>query len=413
MIPDVLISKYLDSELSIEEDIEFRAMLAADPEAREAFDTAVLLHIAMRCEDDTTVPADVEARVLAFIDSAPMYARNAQVPHFTSSVRGLKARGVRAGRVMATAGLLLVLALPLGDQFLNLQGGLVQSERIESTDRATSQITSVNPIIANNAPVITDERTLDVVIVEDAHADASDDQRAQFVAPSLHSLFASSDLPISAVASGTAAKSKIMLVDDPSIDVLVTTSFSQSVTSPTAGAVTTVAAGIGYAVASNTFVGMELGSTQYTRTNETTGLVSDNGASAITVVPIATSARTDESGQLAKVTLESNTSPRYRTEVHTSLNPEGTLWGAAFVQHSVLKTGILSLNGRLGAGVGEDGMLTYGRMQAECNLFSGVSLTVGAEARYSPFRTGVVGGQPMARAYGTVISALYGLQVRL
>jgi hypothetical protein len=482
MIPDVLISKYLDGELSLEEDIQFRAMLGSDPEAREAFDAAVLLHIAMRCEDDTTVPVDVEERVLAFIDASPMYAKHAASSlseqhelkssadnNFTSiktqastSARGRRARGLQTGRVqarrvLAAAALLLVMALPFGDQFLNIQDALVQLDKVESTDGsslsvpqgASQERSVVARTVAQRASIGTSEiaepilapidspdagsiaaansfastnsiasanssaSTNSFASVRDTKAESSSIRPSAYVAPSLNSLFASTDLPAAATSTGTHEKSARIAVDEAAIDVLVTTSFSQSVASPTEGAVTTVAAGIGYGVSTSTFVGMELGSTQYTRTNETNGLVDDNGTKIIADIPSTRAARVDHIGRLSKVTAEPNFSPRYRTEVHTSLSPEGTLWGAAFIQHSVIKTSLISMNGRVGAGVGEDGMLTYGRMQAECNLFSSVSLTIGAEARYSPFRTGVNGGQPMARKYGTVISALYGLQVRL
>ena len=153
MIPDVLISKYLDGDLSLEEDVEFRAMLAADPNAREAFDSAVLLHIAMRCEDVTTVPSDVEESVLAFIANAPLTVCAQDQSMRSSSFRGLHSNSQRGGlsaytdtdllsfgrgletrgaahaapvvrsgvrRVMAAAAMLLVLALPFGDQFLGV-----------------------------------------------------------------------------------------------------------------------------------------------------------------------------------------------------------------------------------------------------------------------------------------------------
>ena len=441
MIPDVLISKYLDGELSLEEDIEFRAMLGADPEARDAFDSAVLLHIAMRCEDDTVVPADVEDRVLAFIDNAPLFAReyNTLPPTSAALGKGLKARGNASRRMMAVAALLLLIALPLGDQLFRLdtligdnatsvtrpiadvqtdntpngvvlrEGGSIAHKKTRANEMTLGPTVAAEPVLAKG-PTVAAEPVLakgPTVAAEPVLA------KGPTVVPTLHSLFSSKDIPVVADARGQEPKASLISVDAPSIEVLVSTSFSQSFTSPTAGVVTTVAAGIGYAVSTNTFVGMEMGSTQYTRTNETSGLVPDNTSAATADARRHASKQQDASGQLAKVTVESNTSPRYRTEIHTSVSPEGTVWGAAFVQHSILKTGMLALNGRVGAGVGEDGMLSYGRMQAEYVVFSGVSLTIGAEARYSPFRTGVVGGQTMARTYGTVISALYGLQVRL
>ena len=68
MIIEQLISNYLDGDLSPEQDQELRELVAADPAARKLFDEAVLVHIAMRCEDETEVPEDLRADVFSQIE---------------------------------------------------------------------------------------------------------------------------------------------------------------------------------------------------------------------------------------------------------------------------------------------------------------------------------------------------------
>jgi len=103
----------------------------------------------------------------------------------------------------------------------------------------------------------------------------------------------------------------------------------------------------------------------------------------------------------------------YFRQTSVSMNSEQMVWGAAFLQQSIMNAGGLAVQGRAALGAGEDGMLAYGRIQGEYKLYRSVSLTVGAEARYVPFRTNAIGGVSTSSSYGAIYSLLYGVQIRL
>jgi anti-sigma factor RsiW len=76
-----LISKYLDGELSYQEDIELREILANDPEAKATFEEYVEMdYILKKDAQDTSLPKDlkdsVEDQVLMRIMSQTPYDSN-------------------------------------------------------------------------------------------------------------------------------------------------------------------------------------------------------------------------------------------------------------------------------------------------------------------------------------------------
>ena len=74
---EVLITKYLDGELTAVEDRELRQLLSQNPEAKNAFDLSVSLHHALRKDAHLTVPSpqlvrETEERVLMSILNNPV-----------------------------------------------------------------------------------------------------------------------------------------------------------------------------------------------------------------------------------------------------------------------------------------------------------------------------------------------------
>ncbi|RPI68378.1 MAG: hypothetical protein EHM43_05095, partial [Ignavibacteriae bacterium] len=114
MILEHLITAYLDGELTPEQDRELRQNLAADPSAREAFDAAVLIHIALRCEDRTLPPPDLRASVFEAVDAI------ATEESRLAGTTGVATRPIRLGNRTTTllACLLLVFSVPVADREL-------------------------------------------------------------------------------------------------------------------------------------------------------------------------------------------------------------------------------------------------------------------------------------------------------
>ncbi len=63
---DILVSKYLDGSLSAEEDRALRTILSENPIAKEQFNMAVSLHIAMKDEPEI----DIDDKVLLATENA-------------------------------------------------------------------------------------------------------------------------------------------------------------------------------------------------------------------------------------------------------------------------------------------------------------------------------------------------------
>jgi hypothetical protein len=85
------------------------------------------------------------------------------------------------------------------------------------------------------------------------------------------------------------------------------------------------------------------------------------------------------------------------------------MWATAFYEHKLFSLNDLSVNGRVAAGVAEDGLLGYGRLMGEWKLGGVASIIAGAEARTMPFRTAGASG---TTTYGSVVTLLTGIHFR-
>lgn len=436
MILDVLISRYLDGELTPEEDAELRSLIAADIEAKEAFDAAILLHIAMRCEDDTVVPDDVREDTLAALD-----VRMAALPVRTSRTRSYRA-------MAALAVTFLVLCLPFGDTYRNLgrdswnevaqqteQNSTIRqreresgsggprlqphgSEHVSSTSFTTTTDAS-SDMASDFVNVVTDD-VLPLHPRELEHVDETIPAvPVETSTVSVHSLFASADEapftpsevpqpPVpTTIETRSLAASHIM--QQKPVDVLVTTSYGQSMTGTvsTEGAVTMVSAGVGFSMAKNTFMGLELGTMSYATIREHQIMTRAGTSGTSSAPPPILSS--DHVSKLPPTVMPGGT---YTTTVYSHAESEGAAWGAAFLQQRIFELGPAHINGRVAAGVTEDGVLGYGRLGTDIRLFDGVSATVGADASYAPIRQ-FRHGKVSAQTYGLFLSLTYGIQVRL
>jgi len=436
MILDVLISRYLDGELTPDEDAELRSLIAGDVEAKEAFDAAILLHIAMRCEDDTVVPDDVREDTLRAID----------VRMAASPVVPIKRRSYRA--VAALAVMFFVLCLPFGDTYFNL-GSLGSGEVAEQSTPVSTESRNTAGTTSRARTTFSPSATIPTAVISQTQTDMqtgisseirntdvatqtpageSVGEHIDLDAASLHdntkpvpvsSLFASADnIPFAPSqehqsslpsASEPRALPTTNLMQAKPIDVLVTSSYGQSMTGTvsTEGAVTTISAGVGFAMAKNTFMGLELGTMNYATIREHQIMTrSDDGNTAAARPPILSS---DHLSKLPPTVMPGGS---YTTTVYTHAESEGAAWGAAFLQQRIMNLGPAHINGRIAAGVTEDGVLGYGRLGTDVRLFDGVSATFGADASYAPIRQ-FRQGKMSAQTYGLFLSLTYGIQVRL
>lgn len=443
MILDVLISKYLDGELTPDEDRSLRAQVAADREAKEAFDAAVLLHIAMRCEDDEAMPEGEADRVLALVHQR-MYA--AEVPPVVAgpnSLRPTSARGSVGRRAGVLALIFLFCIIPIAHEgflpsffpFDSADRGSVPSGGVGTT---VGPGTSGGPVriaaraFAPDRVVVTAyEETTTIATMEtgatvvegcmpvSATAPTAA-ERPSASEPTLASRFGA-DLGSAQIGmgtdvlpsnDGTVTMAPPPTPRSPSTDVLLSTFYAQSFGGGTSshGTVTQVAQSVGYATGGSTWVGLELGATSYDVSVDYSGPMATSASAAAARPGAGIASEGDGPSKFPEWVTPGGT---YERALFTGTNQSRTFWGAAFVQQSLVRTSMLGLQGRAGAGAGQDGFVAYGRLQGEIHIVSSIALTIGSEARLIPFRTGASPAKDVDRTYGTIFSLLYGVQIRL
>lgn len=366
MIPDILVSKYLDGDLSIEEDQELRKRISEDPDAKEAFDAAILIHIAMSCADPLEVPEDMRedtlAAVFARIDSA------AASPLPPSGGGG----GLRMQRLMASLVVgLLALTVPVHDVMMQFVGRPARTT--VATVFSKAPVGPLQPVPARRHRPNADTAQLPAPVV--AQSAVSDSLGAAFVAiPPIASLFSDA----SVLPDQRPDQRHVDIVEPlpPSLALVlgtyVGTGFGGS--EPTVSDAQIISQSVGFGVGEGLVVGLEFGSISYASDVVTT-------ASFRRVEPgaIWTGRVPGESGRPSK--LDPAPTGEYDRGSITTTSTVSRLWGTAFVQKSLVRSGIGELLVRGGVGVDDLGLIGYGRVTGQVQLQKWVSLSVGAEAR--------------------------------
>lgn len=428
MILDLLISRYLDSELTAEEDRELRSITSSDPEAREVFDQAVLLHIAMRCEDpEVDVPAglvqDTRSLVLDKIDALP-----------TPKQLAPKSAVLRVRTVVAMVALLLIFALPIdeftreyGVQTAELKQGSVelQNDDVRPWNKLRTReiegnqgIVDSEKVAAQRASGVTQpvsEPILATLSPDSFHGQAILDVAQVLALPSV----ALSSVALPSVAIPSVARSETSVAQSSpapaqseDVPLLLTTFYTSSIQGSleTVSAISQISQSIGYGLSNRSYVGLEVGAMQYTVDRVMHTTVRAGGESDVAMRETVIRSSTASGGKLSPPSTPAGAFTQESTRI---VAQQSVAWGAAFYQRPIVHSGDMAMLGRVGVGAGMDGMLAYGRLQAEYRILPILSVTMGAEARYAPMRTGAVSGQQSGQSYGGFLSMVYGIQLSL
>jgi hypothetical protein len=449
MILDVLISKYLDGDLTPQEDDTLRGLLTADPTAREAFDSAVLLHIAMRCEDESDVPShELDAVRLMIHDRmlASPYSSSVTTPHLP--VRG-KGPGRSMKSMVAMLSILILAIVPISNNWIDLRPDALAVARVETMpdnrEAIQRQDESISVSRGETRPpservdlehVLLPEPVVAMSVTgigqfSEAVGEQSSQEDDVASAASVPTLAVLMDQPAETIPAAVtklrspAADGAIERRFGASVDVILTSVIGMGVggSEKTEEAVTQIAQSIGYGVDRKTQLGIEIGATAYSRVIEHSGLTSNAGSSiasgggsmrALTMIL--------ERDKIQRLDPPGSQDDKIVDPVHgggsfddirfTSVTQARSMWGAAFVQRTIVSTNAASVAARIGAGASQDGLIGYGRIHAEYSIFPAVSVSLGGEARMLPYRSGSAPGRGGTTA-GTLFSLLYGVNVRL
>lgn len=441
---DILISKYLDGDLTRREDEELRLLLTSDPAAKVEFDTSVALHLTMQEDSDLEDLSDedflqIESNILAAVQ--PAFADTIASPQ--SKIYRLNVRRLAS----AAAAVLLISSIPVADTFFG--GGH------SGTVAAITPVVIQSDFTKPTSPKLRYHRNMskaETIFPKDAVADVVSAKSNESVEsgqpiPVQMPVFTASE-PVApqnseALASGYTTPNAIISPDRianviPSfaanvalnrtsndadlradagsvnfaegkpLEVQMTTFIGSGllkVGSNPATAATSVSQSIAYAVNTDNRIGIEVGYTGYS--------VTDGGT---ITVPVATRPNSkggtiqDADDGLPKSPASGDNLGKYEQQSVSFTNNKTVFWGSAFYERTLIDKGDLTVNARLGAGGSPEGPMAFGRAFARYTVFTGVSLTLGAESRLSVLQAPMV--EALHKETSTGVSVVYGVQVK-
>jgi hypothetical protein len=434
---DVLISKYLDGELTPDEDIILRKTLSEDKLAKLDFDTDVSLHYAIKEDALDIMPSKeflqaTEDRILMkilanapIIDEKSVYKLN--IRRFSSLV----------------AAMLIFTLFNISD--LNLKFNFVtssdlknESNKVEKSNKLNNnksvknttnneqQINTINlePVISNiidkqntinNYPII-ESPNIDVIddnptIMTSKTLDKNEIQENKIIVEDLNKQTVSNDKYYNSLTNQNTIdqrdfnspmnKNLINPLDflSQNSDVIVSSFLSNDYygynsESSNIRKIASFSQSVAYSMNDNNRIGLELGSTQFSYNDKKTIYIPTNK------IGIGSEVEVNNSGSNGELIAVSVITPK----------EQQFFWASAFYENVLVNKSDFSLIGRLGFGASNSGPLTYGRIYLNYNLFQGLYLTLGTEGKY--FLHKHYEQNNLINDWRTTASFLYGLQLK-
>ena len=452
---NLLISKYLDGDLSHEEDNELRRLLSEDSLIKEEFDTATMLHFIMKEDAASVVPLpqfilETEEIILGKYAELPTMLDTPSRSIITKTTRNFTS---------TVAVLLLLLVLPFGDTEFNFLPSFSNSE--PDTQDYSNSVTSRG--ISGSGRGIHHNKTQysylkegntkeypstsfqasgeNATINSIQHDAVSESLLVNSNTPqgedSFNSLQINSTLERSKNQNeSNAIQSVVQLPNSQSVNAPKTTlefqplmsslqseqnknqeiqvsTFVSTMISVQNNYTYTSASfsqSIAYSLNDDNSVGMEVGYFGYSYQDGGTVLVPKSNTSGLSSkilgmddpAPNANDAKVERSSSSLSAGFDEK-------KVEYSLEKK-MYWGAAFYEHTILNSGNISFNGRIGVGGSNDGPMAFSRAFARYNIYSGIAITLGAEANAFMIHAPMMSGKEADVTSG--VSLVYGMQIK-
>lgn len=458
---NLLISKYVDGDLTVEEDQTLRRLLSEQPAAKEAFDMATVLHFSMLEDADSiVVPNDflletetkIAMKFAAQEAIAKAKLREQRMQAFKSNLTRLSSFVVA---------LLLICTVPFSDMFVGRKS--IFASNIESAT-SNSQVESLlllsdkeNRTKANRRSGLASSNKLAASLVSNDGAIAdnnvtSTDEQLQAAKNNVNEAGTSATLPLPeikiasqgsftapAVSSNSFASKPTAFIPpsfsmtknttEPTLaelaeaasektEIQVSTFVANNVASSRENSVASMAVSqsIAYSLGENSRVGVEIGYKGYTYQGGGTYLASRGGTASVLSKSKILGADGPDAilpGDIpeASVVRASQSLASGFEEKKVEYSMDKTMyWGAAFYEYMVYSNGKISVNGRVGAGGSNDGGMAYTRAFARYDVVKGVALTLGAEANAFVVNSPMVQGKQSDVNSGVLL--VYGMQIK-
>lgn len=468
---EVLITKYLDGELTAVEDRELRQLLSQNPEAKNAFDLSVSLHHALRKDAHLIVPSpqlvrETEERVLMSILNNPvpkqpkkekrffaLFSTGSTVltglvaillPLFTSSIGQEALPSFRAAVHNALSSTSVQTGMAGESERQQVLPIRVRQSRQANRHSNGSGITGRG---VNTASVATAVPVTSVLgeSGSDLLQQKSEGSLAYTSIDQSSGTYTTSDLQDGAIANLSGAASSVssgpssLALRPGSASIIQTSLFPEGLFSTVSfgdrvhltstfghdfldasdgktGDLSFFSQSLAYSISEDENAGIELGYLWFTY-----------GRPTVKFIPASVQAPNrgnddpfgyDRKTVLHKIQGQSDASlepdteqpnGEYVTEIQTL--PKQTWWGAAFYERTLYEKERISLQGRVGAGGSNDGALAYVRAVGLYRVFDNLSLSVGFDVKGMVLRTPYV--TPKSHTVKTSFSFVYGFQLHL
>lgn len=415
-----LINRYLDGEVTAAEDIQLRTMVRQDPSAREAFDAAVLLHLGLLSEQHDSAPEEYRQQLFLTIEhictTQPAGDKATELA-IRRTQRGFK-------QTLTLTVLLLITVFPFSDAFMDWP----------SIAHPLKRVAAVKSDLAVTVPVARHHR-FELGAAQDMQTSGSDctissdtsSIEATDYVPESTGNVVFSDLSFAALPSteqhaenngkpnitDETINTDIAIAEDlrdqQAIPMFFSTTFSTGFRSslPATDAIRHYNASLAYGLSNDDKVGLEIGTTSYSVEQGVRTLEQAGGGGA--VMASATVNPEVSNGKLSSPNFGTH---RYVRDSTTIAIQQTTFWGGVFYERKVLRLNDVSIAGRVGAGVGQQGLVGYGRITGEWKVVGPLTFILGAELRGMEFVSGQANSIGSPLTFGMVASALTGLHVR-
>lgn len=441
---DDLISKYLDGELSYNDDIELRQMLKENPDAKADFDAAVLINATIRedasmiktpsdllvntedlvlmrilAEDNSKARSKEKRRIIAwlprfsfvfaiFIFVAIYFITDFRNPFVEKSTQSSIVNS-RNSNLTKQNNDVMIASDQLNSknsQTKNNKSFVLNTQNKEKSINSTSNTPVVyasnqdaieaNSFINNEIPTdISSDKSIVLNEINSNNNINSYFNNAINSSPTIAKINAfTSNLVRSNIYTENRLKPMLNLpmFENLNTPVVLNTIFSTS--SYKNKPFATLSQSIGYNFDKKVSVGLEFGYTSYNYDRTT-----------IIKVPISTGGALNsklEIGNWAEqsagyINLPINLEQKYRQ-----------YWISTFIDYNILDYNILNLNSRFGAGLSGNGALAYTRLMSELELYNGIYLKFGGE-----LKTFEALMHNAKAKYITTGGLIYGLQLKL
>ncbi|MBX3043652.1 MAG: hypothetical protein KIT33_02930 [Candidatus Kapabacteria bacterium] len=440
---EMLISKYIDGELTTLEDAKLRSILKENPYAKEKFDSSVELHMDLLDDRDSIqVPKNLlkqteEAVLMRIFSTTEVMA----APQPVKKAIKLPARIATLAAVVSFFA--LISYLNFGDKeypriidismiespaeiivssnetalsskntsfqsvksdFTNIETTQSDENSIVLLDNDSQEIAELIPEIEeflSDISHITTETTESNIAAEKIKP-SEDNQPLNMMSDKIH---------VAQVNSGN--NSNLAISNIPQVNfgftgpevtsiqlnTIVSRDFSRAGIQTSGNShIINMSQSIGYSLSSKSVLGIEFGITEF-------------NYDYIKIIPVGGSAGHSSGFSINEPIGDGGSGGGTLVNLPVRLERQQQFfWGMAFFDNNIYDYDRFSLNGRIGFGATNDGPLGLGRITARYNILSSIAFTLGAEGRFFMVKTPLLENKiSTVSSYGFV----YGIQLNL